>query len=108
MTNAQIVLTLLGTAAVALVWAAGARTGRSVQRGVAGATQAAGTAGRVVGTTLAVTAGQWIVLRLNADPLVWALALGLPAVFTAVTLARLFTVAPVVRTPAKSATGVWR
>jgi hypothetical protein len=95
-------------AGLALVWGAGARAGRAVQRGVASANQVAGMAGRVVGTTITITAGQWITLRLSGDPLVWALALGLPAVLAAVTLGRLFTVAPVVRASGRSTSGTLR
>lgn len=89
--NGQTIAVALGVlAGLVLVWswAAGARTGRKVQRSVHRAGRTGNNAARILATAVVVAGVQWAVIRLSGDPIAWAIVLGVPALIAGVTVAR--------------------
>src|SRR5687767_8300438 len=100
LTAEQITIGLLVLAGLGLVsiWTAGARAGRKGERAVREVTRMGGVALRTVLTAGVLVGVQWAALSLSGDPVVWAVALGLPALFAGTTVARLLAVTEVIRT----------
>ena len=103
----QITIGLLVLAGLGLIsiWTSGARAGRKTERAVREVTRVGGTAVRTVITAAVLTGVQWATLSLTGDPVVWAVALGLPALFAGTTVARLLAVTEVIRTIPRHARG---
>lgn len=89
------VLALIGLVSV---WTAGARTGRKVERAVVEATHTGATGARSLVTGIVLVGIQWAVLTATTDPLVWAAALGVPALLAGVTVGRLLGITDLLRT----------
>jgi hypothetical protein len=83
---------------VVMIWSAGARTGRRSERAVREVTRIGGALTRTVFTAGVIVGAQWAVVSLTGDPVAWAVALGLPALFAGATVARLLAVTQVIRT----------
>ena len=80
------------------IWTSGARTGRRSERAVREVTRIGGTAVRTIVTAGVLVSVQWAALSLTGDPIIWAVTLGLPALFAGTTVARLLAVTEVIRT----------
>lgn len=70
-------------------WVAGARAARKVQKSIQSAGRTGNNAVRIVVTAVVVVGVQWAVVTLSADPIAWAIALGIPALVAGVTVARM-------------------
>jgi hypothetical protein len=107
MTPDQITIGLVVLAGLGLVsiWTSGARTGKKAERAVREVTRIGGTAVRTVLTAAVLVGVQWAALTMTGDPVVWAVALGLPALFAGTTVARLLAVTEVIRTIPRHARG---
>ena len=86
------VLVLLG---VLLAFRGGARAGSRVARQSRVVSRMGGMLARAVLFGAVITAVQWVVVTTSTDPAIWAVALGLPAVFAGAGLARVFVVTTV-------------
>lgn len=91
---------LLGLAGLGLVsvFTSGAKAGRKAERATREVTRLSGTVVRTAVTAVVIVGVQWSVIALTTDPVILGVALGLPALFAAVTVARLLAVTEVVRT----------
>ncbi|GAY12439.1 hypothetical protein [Pseudonocardia sp. N23] len=91
MSGATIVVVLLVAAGIGLVWSwsAGARAGRAVANTMHQAGRAGGIAGRSLAIAVAVVTVQWVVMRMTTDVVAIAAVLGIPAVLSGITVARL-------------------
>lgn len=107
MTPDMITLGLLVLAGLGLIsiWTSGARAGRKSERAVREVTRIGGTAVRTLATAAVLVGVQWAALSLTGDPVVWAVTLGLPALFAGTTVARLLAVTEVIRTIPRNARG---
>lgn len=89
--SGQTVAIVLGAlAGVVLVWswAAGARTGRKVQKSIHKAGRSGNSAARVLVTAGLVVGAQWAVIRLSTDPIAIGIVLAVPALAAGTTVAR--------------------
>lgn len=91
MTIGLLVLTALGLISF------GAKTGVKAARGAREVTRIGGSAGRTLLTAGVIVGVQWAVITLTTSPLAWGVALGVPALFAGVTVARLLAVTTVIR-----------
>ena len=91
---------LLGLAGLGLVsvFTSGAKTGRKAERATREVTRLSGNAVRTLITAVVIVGVQWAVIELTTDPVILGVTLALPALFAAVTVARLLAVTEVVRT----------
>lgn len=107
MTPDQITIGLLVLAGLGLVsvWTSGARAGKKTERAVREVTRIGGTAVRTVLTAAVLVGVQWATLSSTGDPVAWAVALGVPALFAGTTVARLLAVTEVIRTLPRNARG---
>lgn len=107
MTPDQVMVGLVVLAGLGLVsvWTSGARAGRKSARAVREVTRVGGSAVRVVVAAGVLVGVQWAVLSLTAEPVVWAVALGLPGLFAGITVARSLAVTEVIRTIPRHARG---
>jgi hypothetical protein len=100
MTGEHVTIGLFVLAGLGLlsVWTSGARTGRNAERAVREVTRLTGTAGRTLVTAAVIVGVQWAVIATTSNPIALGAALGVPALFAGVTVARLVAVTEVVRT----------
>src|SRR3954451_8814921 len=94
----MIGLVVLAGLGLLAVFTSGAKAGRNSERAVREVTRIGGNAVRMVVTAVVVVGVQWVALAATSDPVVWAVVLGLPALFAGTTVARLLAVTEVVRT----------
>jgi hypothetical protein len=94
-TTGLVVLAGLG---LVFVFRSGAKAGRNSERAVREVTRIGGNAVRMLVTAAVVVGVQWAALVATPDPVVWAVVLGLPALFAGTTVARLLAVTEVIRT----------
>jgi Na+-driven multidrug efflux pump len=83
------VLALVG---VVVAFRSGARAGSRVARQTREVSRMGGVLARAVGIGAVITGVQWVVVTYSSDPVVWAVVLGLPALFAGSALARVFVV----------------
>jgi len=100
MTSQHLTIGLLVLAGLGLlsIWTSGARTGRTAERAVREVTRMGGVAARTLLTAAVVVGVQWAVLATTTAPAAIGVALGVPALFAGVTVARLLAVTQIVRT----------
>src|SRR4051794_28001355 len=90
-------LAVLAGLGLVLLWVSGARAGRHAERRIREVTRVSGAAVQAV-VTAAILAGlQWAAVTWSRHPAVWAVTLGVPALFAGVSLARLLAVTEIVR-----------
>ncbi len=90
-----VMVVVLGLAGCGLlyVWAAGARTGRNIERQIREVSRLGSVLGYALVSAVAIAGVQWVILaHTAAGPIVLALVLGVPALLAGVTVGRLFTV----------------
>lgn len=92
-----------GIVALLILWLVVRGARRRAVKATQVVTRMGGNAGRALVTTLVIGGAQWFLLTHNSDPRMWAAVLGLPALFAAASLVRMFTSAHHV--PAKSKGG---
>lgn len=107
LTSTQLTVGLLVLAGLGVVslWTSGARAGRKAERSVREVTRLSGTVVRTVVGTVAIGGVQWAVLAFTFNPIAVGVTLGIPALFAAVTVARLLAVTEVIRTVPRSGRG---
>jgi Na+-driven multidrug efflux pump len=94
----MIGLVVLAGLGLLAVFSSGAKAGRKSERAVREVTRIGGNAARMLVTAAVIVGVQWAALFATGDPVVWAVVLGLPALFAGTTVARLFAVTEVIRT----------
>src|SRR4051812_45415854 len=97
----MIGLAVLAGVGLLFIFASGAKAGRRSERAVREVTRIGGNAARMLVTAVVIVGVQWAALFTTADPVVWAVVLGLPALFAGTTVARLLAVTEVIRTTGK-------
>lgn len=93
-----VVLALAGLGVLA-AFRSGARGGYKMARHTQQVTRMGGNLGRALGTTAVIVGIQWAVLSLTTDPRAWGVALGIPALFAGVAIARMFSVTELLHAP---------
>ena len=77
----------------------GARSGHRLARHSQEVTRMGGNLLRALGTAAFIVAVQWAVVLFTTDPRAWAVALGVPALFTGAAIARMFSVTDIIHPP---------
>jgi hypothetical protein len=94
----MIGLAVLAGLGLLFVFTSGAKAGRRSERAVREVTRVGGNAVRMLVTAAVLVGVQWVALVATTEPVVWAVVLGLPALFAGTTVARLLAVTEVIRT----------
>lgn len=87
-----VVLVMLAGLGALVAFRSGARSAYRVARHTQEVTRMGGNLGRALGSAAVIVAIQWSVISLTADPRVWGVALGVPALFAGAAVARMFSV----------------
>src|SRR5947209_15961523 len=97
---ALVVLTALAGLGALYAFRSGARGAYRVARQTQEVTRMSGNLGRALGSGVVIVAAQWAVVSWTADPRAWAVGLGVSALFAGASVARMFSVTELVRSPA--------
>jgi hypothetical protein len=81
----MIGLAVLAGVGLLFIFTSGAKAGRMSERAVREVTRIGGNAARMMVTAVVIVGVQWAALFATTDPVVWAVALGLPALFAGTT-----------------------
>ena len=102
-----VALTALAGLGALMAFRSGARGAYRVARQTQEVTRMGVTLGRALAVGAVIVAVQWTVVSLTTDPRAWGVVLGVPALFAGSAVARMFTVADLVRGPGTGRRG-WR
>lgn len=95
-----VVVLVLAGLGLLTAFRSGARSGHRLARHSQEVTRMGGNLLRALGTAAFIVAVQWTVVVFTSDPLAWAVALGVPALFAGAAIARMFSVTEIIHPPA--------
>jgi protein-S-isoprenylcysteine O-methyltransferase Ste14 len=94
-----IVVVALAGVGILAAFRSGARSGHRLARHSQEVTRMGGNVFRALGTAAFIVAVQWAVVWFTSDPLAWAVALGVPALFAGGAIARMFSITEIINPP---------